>query len=80
VSPPDEIALQFTVNEKLSEPKAFEAPGASMIPKVVDVDGVQVPTDVSKSINMSWFPGDRLSNWHVLQTASGAVADDVVQP
>ncbi|MFR9769711.1 DNA/RNA non-specific endonuclease [Nocardia sp. SC052] len=41
-----EIAVQFTVHEKVSEPEALEALGTSAIPETVTVDGIEVPTDV----------------------------------
>ncbi|WP_280475070.1 DNA/RNA non-specific endonuclease [Nocardia asiatica] len=41
-----EIAVQFTVNEKVSGPEALEALGTSTIPETVTVDGIEVPTDV----------------------------------
>ncbi|MGY2122391.1 DNA/RNA non-specific endonuclease [Nocardia gipuzkoensis] len=41
-----EIAVQFTVNEKVSEPEALEALGTKTIPETVTVDGIEVPTDV----------------------------------
>ncbi|MFD4351484.1 DNA/RNA non-specific endonuclease [Nocardia sp. NPDC058518] len=44
--PTTEISVQFTVNEKLSEPEALEAAGTTPIPESITVDGVQVPTDV----------------------------------
>jgi endonuclease G len=44
--PTEEIAVQFTVHEKLSQPEALAALGTSLIPEVITVDGVQVPTDV----------------------------------
>ncbi|MGW5153554.1 DNA/RNA non-specific endonuclease [Rhodococcus koreensis] len=44
--PTSEISVQFTVNEKLSEPEALAAVGTSPIPESITVDGVQVPTDV----------------------------------
>ncbi|MBF6467091.1 DNA/RNA non-specific endonuclease [Nocardia beijingensis] len=44
--PTGEIAVQFTVNEKVSEPEELEALGTSTIPETVTVDGIEVPTDV----------------------------------
>lgn len=40
------LAVQFTVNEKVSEPEALEALGASPLPESITVTGVKVPTDV----------------------------------
>ncbi|TWH16634.1 endonuclease G [Rhodococcus rhodochrous J45] len=44
--PTDELAVQFTVNEKVSEPEALEALGTSPLPESITVNGVEVPTDV----------------------------------
>ncbi|USI91702.1 hypothetical protein [Rhodococcus pyridinivorans] len=44
--PTDELAVQFTVNEKVSKPEALEALGASPLPESITVNGVKVPTDV----------------------------------
>lgn len=44
--PTGELAVQFTVNEKVSEPEALEALGTSPLPESITVNGVEVPTDV----------------------------------
>ncbi|MBF6164939.1 DNA/RNA non-specific endonuclease [Streptomyces gardneri] len=41
-----EIAVQFTVNEKVSGPEALDALGTSTLPETIIVDGIVVPTDV----------------------------------
>ncbi|MFD0277445.1 DNA/RNA non-specific endonuclease [Kitasatospora sp. NPDC127111] len=41
-----EVALQFTVDRKVSAPEELEALGTEELPASVTVDGVQVPTEV----------------------------------
>jgi endonuclease G len=41
-----ELSVQFTVNEKHSEPDALEALGTIPVPESITVNGVEVPTDV----------------------------------
>jgi len=41
-----ELAVQFTVEEKRSEPEALAALGTTPVPEAVTVAGVRVPTDV----------------------------------
>ncbi|MGR6964513.1 hypothetical protein ACU610_08650 [Geodermatophilus sp. URMC 61] len=41
-----ELAVQFTVEEKRSEPEALAALGTTPVPEVVTVAGIRVPTDV----------------------------------
>ncbi|MGV9972547.1 DNA/RNA non-specific endonuclease [Nocardia beijingensis] len=52
-----EIAVQFTVHEKVSAPEALEALGTTAIPETVTVDGIEVPTDV---LQRSFQPAFRL--------------------
>ena len=54
--PTGELAVQFTVNEKVSEPEALEALGTSPLPESITVNGVEVPTDV---IERSYEPAFR---------------------
>jgi endonuclease G, mitochondrial len=49
-----ELSLQFTVDRKTAEPEAL---GSEAIPKSIDVDGVEVPTDV---IERSYRPAFRV--------------------
>ncbi|MBH0780885.1 DNA/RNA non-specific endonuclease [Nocardia bovistercoris] len=44
--PTDDISIQFTVNEKVSEPEAVDGLETSSLPATIVVDGVEVPTDV----------------------------------
>ncbi|MCU1531589.1 MAG: endonuclease [Arthrobacter sp.] len=55
--PTGEISLQFTVDEKVAEPEAFESLGTGPIPEAIVVDGVAVPTDV---IERSYRPAFRI--------------------
>lgn len=41
-----ELTLQFTVDVKTSEPEVLEALGTTELPETIEVDGVEVPTDV----------------------------------
>ncbi|MFD7445921.1 DNA/RNA non-specific endonuclease [Streptomyces sp. NPDC059909] len=41
-----ELTLQFTVDVKTSEPEVLEALGTTELPEAIEVDGVEVPTDV----------------------------------
>ncbi|WP_447007096.1 DNA/RNA non-specific endonuclease [Saccharothrix isguenensis] len=43
--PTDEIAVQFTVRQKVA-PEALGALGTALLPGTIEVDGVEVPTDV----------------------------------
>jgi hypothetical protein len=42
----DELAVQFTVTEKRSEPEALAALGTTPVPETVTLAGTRVPTDV----------------------------------
>jgi endonuclease G len=42
----EELTLQFTVDVKTSEPEELEALGTAELPAAIEVDGVEVPTDV----------------------------------
>lgn len=41
-----ELAIQFTVNQKLETANQIEAAGSTPIPKQIDFEGVKIPTDV----------------------------------
>jgi hypothetical protein len=45
----DELAVQFTVAEKRSEPEALAALGTTPVPETVTLAGTRVPTDVLES-------------------------------
>jgi endonuclease G len=45
----DELAVQFTVAEKRSEPEALAALGTTPVPDAVTLAGTRVPTDVLES-------------------------------
>jgi endonuclease G, mitochondrial len=49
-----ELSLQFTVDQKVAEPEAL---GSESIPESINVDGVEVPTDV---IERSYRPAFRI--------------------
>jgi endonuclease G, mitochondrial len=121
--PTKEISIQFTVDSKL-QPESLESVGTKQIPKTINIDGLEIPTDV---IQRSFIPAFKivaestasnrkvrldpavpgisishvnetagtfgcivydkldgtpyiLSNWHVLNGATGKIGDTIVQP
>jgi len=72
--PTNEIAIQFTVNEKVA-PEALESLDTTEIPKTITVDGVEVPTDV---IERSFEPSFKIVREAAVDTRKSRM--DPIQP
>ncbi|XVS66943.1 DNA/RNA non-specific endonuclease [Actinosynnema sp. CA-299493] len=70
--PTDEIAIQFTVRQKVAEPEALRALGTVPLPATIEVDGVPVPTDVLQR--------DYRVDFHVVGETVGDVRKTRVDP
>ncbi|WP_033439497.1 DNA/RNA non-specific endonuclease [Saccharothrix sp. NRRL B-16314] len=67
----NEIAIQFTVRQKAA-PEALGALGTALLPEAIEVDGVQVPTDVLER--------DYRVDFHVVQETTGDVRKTRIDP